>query len=265
MYFGYLPFLSPGLNTVGGMNLFPPYRSVLRAVQALFAPRYRRFYSVEIVNMMFLLGALPLLVGCQGVSTGASGNSGPQLSVTPATLAWGSVVAGSSATASGMLSASGGSVTLTGATSNSTTFTVGGLSLPTTVAAGQSVPFSVTFSPHVAGSASATLTFTSNAQPSSITQALSGNGTVAGTHSVNLSWNPSNSPGISGYNVYRAAYSGSCGSFNRINALVNTGTLYTDAAVANGGSYCYAATTIDSSNQESGYSNIVSNVQVPAQ
>jgi len=126
-------------------------------------------------------------------------------------------------------------------------------------------PFSVTFSPQVAGSASAPLTFTSNAQPSSITQALSGNGTAAGTHSVNLSWNPSNSPGISGYNVYRAAYSGSCGSFNRINALVNTGTLYTDAAVANGGSYCYAATTIDSSNQESGYSNIVSNVQVPAQ
>jgi fibronectin type 3 domain-containing protein len=96
------------------------------------------------------------------------------------------------------------------------------------------------------------LTFTSNAQPSTTTQALSGNGTAAGTHSVNLSWNPSNSSGISGYNVYRAAYSASCGSFNKINAVVNTGTLYTDSAVANGGSYCYAATTVDSSNQESG-------------
>jgi len=212
-----------------------------------------------------LLWALSLLVGCQGLSTGPSGSSGPQLSVTPATLGLGSVVAGSSATASGALTASGGSLTLTGATSSSTTFTVGGLSLPTTIAAGQSVPFSVTFSPQVPGNASATLTFTSNAQPSTTTQALSGNGTAAGTHSVNLSWNPSNSSGISGYNVYRAAYSASCGSFNKINAVVNTGTLYTDSAVANGGSYCYAATTIDSSNQESGYSNIVSNVQIPAQ
>ncbi|MGE5053015.1 MAG: hypothetical protein ACM3WP_02535 [Acidobacteriota bacterium] len=217
------------------------------------------------MEFLFLLVGVALLVGCQGVSTGPSGSSGPQLSVTPATLGVGMVVTGSSATAPGMLTASGGSVTLTGATSNSTTFTVGGLALPTTIAAGQSVPFSVTFSPQVAGTANAILTFTSNAQPSTITQALSGNGTAAGTHSVNLSWNPSNSSGISGYNVYRSAYSGNCSSFNKINAIVNTGTLYTDSTVANGGSYCYAATTLDSSNQESGYSNIVSNVQIPAQ
>ena len=123
----------------------------------------------------------------------------------------------------------------------------------------------MTFSPHVAGSASATLTFTSDATPSAITEALSGTGAAPSTHSVNLSWTGSSSPSISGYNVYRAAYSGTCGSFNRINAVVNTGTLYTDAAVANGGSYCYAATTLDSSSHESSYSNIVSNVQIPAQ
>jgi len=247
------------------MKHCPQHRRTFRVLQALSASRERRCCGLGVVEFLFLLGGLALLVGCQGVSTAPSVNSGPQLSVTPATLGLGSVVAGSSATASGTLTASGGSVTLTGATSNSTTFTIGGLSLPTTIAAGQSVPFTVTFSPQVAGSASAKLTFTSDATPSTTTEALSGTGAAASTHSVNLSWTGSSSPSISGYNVYRAAYSGSCGSFNRINAVVNTGTLYTDAAVANGGSYCYAATTLDSSNQESGYSNIVSNVQVPLQ
>lgn len=240
------------------------YGGTFRPPQTFIAFRDRHFYSLGL-EFLFLLGALALLVGCQGVSAGPSASSCPQLSVAPATLRLGSVVAGSSATASGTLTATHGSVTVTEATSNNTSFTVGGLSLPTTIAAGQSVPFSVTFSPQVAGSASATLTFASDAAPSTTIQALSGTGAAASTHSVNLSWTGSSSPSISGYNVYRAAYSGSCGSFNRINAVVNTGTLYTDAAVANGGSYCYAATTLDSSNQESGYSNIVSNVQVPVQ
>jgi hypothetical protein len=245
------------------MKRYRLHRSTFRLVQAFSAPRRRRGQAITIVGFLFVMCGLPVLDGCQGVSTGPSGSSGPQLSVTPVTLGLGNVGTGSSATAPGMLTASGGSVTLTGATSSSTTFTVGGLSLPTTIAAGQSVPFTVTFSPQVAGSASAELTFTSDATPSTTTEALSGIGAAASTHSVNLSWTGSTSPSISGYNVYRAAYSGSCGSFSRINAVVNTGTLYTDAAVSNGGSYCYAATTIDSSNQESGYSNIVSNVQIP--
>jgi hypothetical protein len=240
-------------------------RRAFPVVEPLYPPRGRRSYARTIVGFPFQLCLLALLVGCQGVSTGPSGSSGPQLGVTPATLGLGNVVAGSSTTAAGTLTASGGSVTVTGAASNNTSFTVGGLSLPTTIAAGQSVSFAVTFSPQVAGSASAKLTFTSDAAPSTTTEALSGTGAAASTHSVNLSWTGSTSSSVSGYNVYRAAYSGSCGPFNQINAVVNTGTLYTDAAVANGGSYCYAATTLDSSNQESSYSNIVSNVQIPAQ
>jgi hypothetical protein len=265
LYFGYLPFSMGGVDTERTVNCYLQQQRRFRWVQVLSAPRDRRSYGSRIVGFLFLLSLLLLLVGCQGVSSGPSGSPGPQLSVSPATLALGSVVAGSSTTAAGSLTASGGSVTVTGATSNNTSFTVGGLSLPTTIAAGQSVSFAVTFSPQVAGSASAKLTFTSDAAPSTITEALSGTGAAASTHSVNLSWAGSTSPSISGYNVYRAAYSASCGPFKKINAVVNTGTLYTDAAVANGGSYCYAATTLDSSNQESSYSNIVSNVQVPAQ
>ena len=188
-----------------------------------------------------------------------------QLSVSPATLDLGSVTVGNSGTVSGTLSASGANVTVTAASTNNSVFSVSGLSLPVTITAGQSIPFTVTFSPTIAGSASATLTFTSNAQPSTTTEALTGTGTSASTHSVDLSWSASTSSDISGYNVYRSVYTSSCGSFSKINSILNTSTIYTDTLVVNGTSYCYATTAMDSSNQESGYSNIVSNVQIPIQ
>jgi fibronectin type 3 domain-containing protein len=122
----------------------------------------------------------------------------------------------------------------------------------------------VTFSPQISASASATLTFTSNAQPITTTETLTGTGTPAPVHTVSLSWTASTSPNVLGYNIYRAVYTTSCGSFSKINSVLNTTTLYTDAVVTDGTSYCYATTAVDSSNQESGYSNIDSNVQIPA-
>jgi hypothetical protein len=44
---------------------------------------------------------------------------------------------------------------------------------------------------------------------------------------------------------------------------LDTGALYTDNNVVDGLAYCYAATAVNTTNQESGYSNIVSNVQIP--
>jgi Abnormal spindle-like microcephaly-assoc'd, ASPM-SPD-2-Hydin len=186
-----------------------------------------------------------------------------QLSVSPGTLPLGTVVDGSSATASGSLSATGANVTVSGATTNNSVFSVGGLSLPVTIAAGQSVPFSITFSPQTPGSASASLTVTSSAQPSIATATLTGTGTAAPSHTVNLSWNASTSPSVSGYNVYRALYTGSCGSYSKVNSVLNTTTLYSDSSVSDGVSYCYAATAVNTSSQESGYSNIVNDLQVP--
>jgi hypothetical protein len=195
--------------------------------------------------------------------TGVAASSG-QLAVSPSPLGVGNVVVGTSGTASGSLTASGASVTVTAASINNSAFSISGLTLPATIPAGQSIPFTVTFSPQSTGSASATLTVSSNAQTSTSTDTLSGTGTAAPTHTVSLSWNASTSSGVSGYNVYRAPYSGSCGSFSKINPNLNTTTLYTDSVVADGSSYCYATTAVNSSNDESGYSNIVSNVQIPA-
>lgn len=195
--------------------------------------------------------------------TGTAPQSG-QLTVTPSTLALGSVVVGQSGTASGSLSASGGSVAVTGASTNNSAFVVGGLSLPVTIPSGQSATFSITFSPQTAATASATLTITSNALSSTTTETLTGTGTAAPTHSVNLSWTASTSTDVVGYNVYRALFNSSaCGAFSKINPVLNTTTLYTDNTVANGTSYCYATTAVDTSNAESGYSNIVSSVVIP--
>ena len=201
-----------------------------------------------------------LTIPLSGTGTAAAG----QLTVSPGTLGLGSVVVGTSGTASGSLTASGANVTVTAASSNNSVFSVGGLPLPVTIPAGQSASFTVTFSPQVSAAASATLTFTSNAQPTTTTEALTGTGTPAPVHTVSLSWTASTSPNISGYNIYRAVYTTSCGSFSKINTALNTTTLYTDSLVTDGTSYCYATTAVDSSNQESGYSNIASNVQIPA-
>ncbi len=196
--------------------------------------------------------------------TGTGSTTAGQLTATPSPIAVGSVVAGTSGSATGHLNATGANVTVTAATSNNSRFVISGLSLPATILAGQSTPFTVTFSPLVAGADAATLTFTSNAQPSTTTDTANGTGTAAPTHSVSLSWNASSSSGVTGYNVYRAVYTSSCGSYSKINgATLVTVTSYTDSSVTDGTNYCYATTAMNSSNEESGYSNIVSDVQIP--
>jgi hypothetical protein len=73
-------------------------------------------------------------------------------------------------------------------------------------------------------------------------------------NAVDLNWNPSTSPDITGYNVYRSTISG--GPYSKINTggLVGS-TTYSDTSVAAGTAYYYVTTSVNSSNQESGYSN----------
>jgi hypothetical protein len=200
-----------------------------------------------------------LNIPLSGTGTAATG----QLTVTPTTLDLGSVVVGTSGSASGSLTANGANVTVTAVSSNNSVFSLGGLSLPVTIPAGQSTSFTVTFTPQTSGAVSATLTFTSNAQPSTTTETLTGTGTPPPPHTVNLSWNASTSSDVSGYNIYRAVFTTSCGSYAKINSALITGILYSDSSVVDGTSYCYASTAVNTSNEESGYSNIVSNVQIP--
>ena len=82
-------------------------------------------------------------------------------------------------------------------------------------------------------------------------------------HIVDLSWAPSTSADVSGYNIYRAVYSASCGSFSKLNSTPLSSTAYTDFNVTAGASYCYATTAVSAANTESSFSNVVSNIDIP--
>ena len=83
-------------------------------------------------------------------------------------------------------------------------------------------------------------------------QSLTGIGTVADSHNVDLSWTASTSQDVVGYNIYRGNTSG--GPYQKVNAGLDPNTVYTDPQVG-AGTYYYVTTAVDSSNQESVYSN----------
>jgi len=186
------------------------------------------------------------------IALSGNGASAGQLSVAPATLNFGNVTTGSSTALSGNLTATSSPVTISSASSSSGEFVLSGISLPATVAAGQSLPFTVTFRPQASGTATASLSFLSNATSSPTTEMMTGSGTGAVQHTVGLSWNPSNSTGVAGYNLYRSTVSG--GPYTQIVSRDNAST-YTDNTVLGGQTYFYVVTSVDGSGTESVYSN----------
>ena len=181
------------------------------------------------------------------------------LAASPASLNFGNVTVGSSASLPLTLSAANGPVTISSAQSNSSEFVLSGLVLPLTIAAGQSATATVKFTPNQSGTASANLVLTSDAANSPTTVPLTGTGVAQQAHSADLSWTASQDI-VVGYNVYRGTTTG--GPYTKINPVLDASTSYTDTTVAAGGTYYYAATAQDSNGVESGYSNEV-RVSIP--
>jgi uncharacterized repeat protein (TIGR03803 family) len=77
---------------------------------------------------------------------------------------------------------------------------------------------------------------------------------LAAAHSVDLTWDASNSQNIVGYNVYRGPSAG--GPFTKINSVLDPNTSYIDGTVQGGQTYYYAATAVDNMGVESDYSNL---------
>ena len=75
---------------------------------------------------------------------------------------------------------------------------------------------------------------------------LTGTGTSP-QYSVNLFWNSSS--GVVGYNVYRSTAAN--GTYSKLNSTLDANTAYSDATVVSGQTYYYAATSVNSSGQES--------------
>src|SRR5436309_13587412 len=147
--------------------------------------------------LWLLIAASALQLACGGgaatpKSAPASSTAG-QLSVTPSNFSFGTVLVGNSKSLNGMLSATNSDVTVSSASWNGQGFALSGISFPATVPAGQSLSFTVTFTPQVAGSSTGSLDFVSNASNLVGTEALTGTGSQS-QHSVGLSWDPSSSP-----------------------------------------------------------------------
>jgi fibronectin type 3 domain-containing protein len=101
------------------------------------------------------------------------------------------------------------------------------------------------------------LTFqvTDSTKPTAQTE--TGNFTIAISggvgHSVLLNWDASLSSAASGYNVYRSNTSGT--GYSKISSTPVSGLTYTDQTVASGETYYYVTTAVDSSGDESSFSN----------
>jgi fibronectin type 3 domain-containing protein len=125
--------------------------------------------------------------------------------------------------------------------------------LPVTIASGQSLPFTVTFSPTATGTASANISFFTSTSTSA-SETASGTGATI-QHIVDLSWNASTSTSIAGYNLYRGTVSG--GPYSKINSALNPSMSYSDSTVQSGQTYYYVSTAVDPGGVESSYSNQV--------
>ena len=193
----------------------------------------------------------PTSIPLSGTGVGAT----QTLSFSSKSLSFGNVNAGSSSTQTVTVSNTGNaSVTISSITETGSGFALSGAGTPVTLAVGQSLTFSVLYSPTAAGSNSGTVTVTSNATGSPATISLSGTGVATSTHTVALNWTASTSSGVAGYNVYRTTTSGS--GYSKVNSALVAGVSYTDSStLQSGATYYYVTTAVDSSGNESPYSN----------
>jgi hypothetical protein len=73
-------------------------------------------------------------------------------------------------------------------------------------------------------------------------------------HVVSLNWKASTSKDVAGYNIYRGP-NGT--TWTKINVALIAATDYDDSTVSNGSTYYYAATTVNTSGEESAKSTVV--------
>jgi Abnormal spindle-like microcephaly-assoc'd, ASPM-SPD-2-Hydin len=232
-------FSLAGLNTPLTLDKGQSY-----TFQVSFGPRS----AGQATGSISVLSSLSTL----SIPLSATGAAAGQLTISPATLSFGSVAVGTSSSLSASLAAAGSNVTVSSATSNSSEFSVTGLSLPVTLVAGRSISFGVKFAPQSSGSASAKISF-NNGSGSATVETVTGTGITSSTHRVSLSWKDSSMP--AGYNIYRSTKSG--GPYAKLNSALVLTSSFTDSSVQAGQSYYYVTTAVSTKGTESGYSNQV--------
>jgi hypothetical protein len=188
-----------------------------------------------------------------GSATLIVNSAGGMLTASPSSLGFGGLTVGGSLIQTLTVTNTGtASVTISNVIVSGAGFTPSGLASGEILAPGGSTSMLVTFLPLLSLNVTGSVTITSNANNSPLTISLSSGGTQGGPAPVTLSWTPSVSPGVVGYNVYRATSSGAEQQSSPINgAALIAGDSYADTNVASGTTYYYVVTAVNSSGIES--------------
>lgn len=202
----------------------------------------------------------PLVIGVTGTGSGVQASLG----LSPSSLNFSTVAEGSSKTLSSTLTNTGNSnIDISSVKVSGAGFSASGVSGGTILMPGQSTALIVTFSPSSVGSTTgASVTIASNAANSPAIVSLGGAGQAPASHRVALSWNPSSSSDVTGYNVFRAVNSGGYGT-NPLNAAPVSGTGYTDASVTAGQTYFYIVTTVGSGVSSTASNEVAATIPTP--
>ena len=139
-------------------------------------------------NALVVLLALATMLGCQGLSSSNKSSPPPpnnpkpgELTVAPTSVSFGIVDVGNNQSKPATMTNSGGSsLTVSKVTSTGAGFTVSGVSLPLTLASGQSQGFTVIFTPASAGAVTGNLAIANTGSTPTVNVALSGGSLTAG-------------------------------------------------------------------------------------
>lgn len=243
-----------GLST---STMIAPNSSI--TFNAIFAPSSTSAVSGSITLVTNGVPS-PLVIGVTGTGSAAQASLG----LNPSSLNFSAVTEGSSKTLSSTLTNTGNSnISISSVKVSGAGFSAGGVSGGAILMPGQSTTLTVTFSPSSVGSTNgASVTIVSDAINSPASVTLTGAGEMPAAHSVALSWNPSSSSGVTGYNVFRAGNSGGYGA-NPLNVAPVSGTGYTDANVTAGQTYFYTVTTVGSGTSSAASNEVMATIPTP--
>ncbi len=245
-----------GLAVTGfsGSTMLSPGTSIILGVQLTPKTSGKLSGSVSILSQIASLDmSLPV--------TAEVGTADLAIKIGPASINFGALASGKTATQSVTLSNTGNAdLTISRISLSGSAFSLSGGGVPMQLTSGQSTAVNVEFDPKAAGSYTGALTVDSNAATSTVIVNLSGSLTVppttspVGAHYVGLAWDASSSSSISGYNVYRGA--SEQGPFAKLNKVLVGGLSYTDDSVNAGDTYYYVTTAVNAQGEESPFSNI---------
>ena len=187
---------SNAVFTVNGLTLpFTLAANQSAAIMVTFAPKASGTVSSSItVNGTASMTAGAISGGSSSSSSApitaslpvaGDGTTAGQLGLAPAVVAFGSVPVGSSQSQNVTLSNSGGSsATISQATATGAGIRVSGLTLPLTLASGQTSTFQVTFAPTTAGSVTGGLAIVSSASNANLALAITGTAVAPGALTI---------------------------------------------------------------------------------